>query len=323
MSECLKLLNDKQRKQLFVIILSNILGSSVSDIYQACLKKFRGLVGIHDLEEIIKILIQNPNSIIQEPIKFSKTYKFEDAFVQTVEERFMLLLSSRYSDDSQMKFARQQFSPYTSDSDVRSTLDSFRSIDKKVIHEIIVAFAEQIANEEFLSIEKEFTQEMLKSKNVSEIVFQWWRDTLKEPQVPNQSIDDIVVNTSKIQQLEIALSSFSSVNDKHLAVLVSESGEHYIHKRIYKIAHPKVAESSDIILSDQYSDYGALIMFKNDMCFYIENIGKNSIYVNTIEIPTGYSACLKSEFLIEIDEKSYIILINHTFISIIKKKMFV
>ena len=180
-------------------------------------------------------------------------------------------------------------------------------------------FASEMAELEYNYLDYNFTQEDLANAGISSDVIRWWRDSLSTP-LMEKANDQIVLNADpQLNAFELEKTAkYLNQYDLPQNILAKLVGFNFMidmDKKSLVIGDrdPDV----DVLLTnysqftfDEENEILFLLMLKNDLNFYIENLGNRTIFVNGYQVEKGQCTYVVDDSLIELGELMLIFNIN-------------
>ena len=172
-------------------------------------------------------------------------------------------------------------------------------------------FASEMAELEYNYLDYNFTQEDLANAGISSDVIRWWRDSLSTP-LMEKANDQIVLNADpQLNAFELEKTAkYLNQYDLPQNILAKLVGFNFMidmDKKSLVIGDrdPDV----DVLLTnysqftfDEENEILFLLMLKNDLNFYIENLGNRTIFVNGYQVEKGQCTYVVDDSLIELGE---------------------
>ena len=307
---------------------------SIKNIYSAFHeKRIKPTYPLPVFEEYyLKLLYEDgfAAKFIQSPDFIKKVTK---SIPPTKEEEFFIYLTKKmYGQMAGQILTKQWRSKLLmqhSEAQIRKALEQYAQCDQTKVSTVISQFAAQIAHDESIAIGEDFSDEELKEANVSQELFEWWRNTLRQPdEKPNATdIDNSKMCDLKIELAEKALEFLEQKETTGFGVLHSLDFDFVVLSKHF-LMHDTIVNEIDLDIksitgyeSSAFGSYGCLLMFKEDCEFYLENVGDAPILVDAIELRKGDVIYVKDNAIIEFGEAALVFKINWVFVNSVKKAM--
>lgn len=275
-------------------------------------------------------LLYNEDEIIHAMQKFAKLrYKRKDYQPSPLELFVLLFLHTHYpraSDDIITRF--HQF--FWGGSSIENFYRFFTDIRKHDPSSIIQSFAAFLESVENDYLHHDFQYSDLENANVTQETFTWWQNSIMSQErveeceaPPNPA--PINENISELESIVHYLDQ--EENDSNVLATLNWFG-HVIELQLKSTVIGDRDPDVDINLTsvdgfqiDEKSEILCLIMLKNDLRFYLENLKEKSVFVNGYEIKQNQATYLLDQSLIEIGNLPFLFCINQGFMTRLEKVM--
>lgn len=280
---------------------------------------------LNSIAERIKVLLYNESEISNAMKNFLKLrYRRKENSLNSFEFYILLFLNQHYpnaNEDTLLHFHSLFWGGHA----MGLLLRNLSEIQKQDPYVFIHAFAASMAELERDCIDIEFSSEDLKLAGLQQKTFDLWQKSINDDKNKNEvvelleppnKIDFNPINIEKLEQVESYLNQ-ASFSIRSLAKLTSPEFEIDIILKSTVIGDrdPDV----DINLSkipnfeiDEKHELLCLLMLKNDLCFYIENLQTRPISVNGYQIFQNQITYILDQSLIEFGNILFIFSINNS-----------
>ncbi|EAY04260.1 hypothetical protein TVAG_390300 [Trichomonas vaginalis G3] len=325
-------------KKLYILLLSKLITSMPVDhlknVYQNFIsKESKSQVSLEQCEELYKKLLYEPNfakEIIQNPDFKKKTIK---SVQPTKEEEFYVYLVKKFYGSACLKELttnlRSHLLFHHSDQQIKKIYESVSSLDSTKLSMLLVSYAYQLANDEASCINEKFTKEELEEAGVSQELYDWWKQSINIPEEHSTQaeLNTNLIPDSKIETIEKSLEFLTQSSHPYFGIISSLEKDYIVKSKHYLIYDENI-EDTDLLLTEvpeftkpPNGNYGALIMFKKDLEFYLENVGSETIIVDAIDVLPGETIYLKDNAVIEFGEPALVFKINWVFVNNVRSSM--
>lgn len=279
---------------------------------------------LNSIAERIKILLYNEKDISNAMKNFFKLrYRRKENSLDSFEYFILLFLCRHYPNANEDTISRFHYLFWGGHA-MTLLLRNLTEIQKQDPYIFIHAFAASMADLEKNCIDVEFSTDEILSVGLLQDTFNLWKKSVNDDKRKNDEVEPldtpnrIDVNNTNIEKLE-EVGSFlrqDSFRINTLAKLTSPEIEFDIILKSTVIGDRD--RDIDINLStipnfqiDKDHEILSLLMLKNDLCFYIENLQTCPIYVNGYKICQNQITYVLDQSFIEFGNISFIFSINN------------
>ena len=207
---------------------------------------------------------------------------------------------------------------------IEDLADTYKDVCDMDVHgetRIIEELANECAADESEIVGQGFQTEEMKRAALTNEDFEWWKawigESMASREVPAEAPTADVRHVD-INQLEAEF-EFLSQNEmwdsQCLAVIEGENARWNVQQKVTLIGEgDRNAVDMDLLDAASFErtsgELLAVLELKSDLCFYMENIGEASFYVNGLEIPPGKATYLNNFAFLEFANIGMIFRIN-------------
>lgn len=330
----------KDEESIQMLLLSRLISSipvdHIKNIYTNFIQKeVKANITLEQCEEMYMRCLYEPNfakNVIQSPNFLRRTFK---SVAPTKEEEFYVYLVKRYYGTLALRELSTNLRSHLlfqhSDQQIKKIYESISNMDQTKLSQLVAQYAFQLATEELPVVNETFTEEELANAGVSKELYEWWKQSLNMPEEPAQQseINSALLCDAKIETIERSLEFLMQSPLPNFGWINTTERDYMVKSKHFLLYDEKI-EDTDILLTDfpgfakpESGNFGALIMFKKDTEFYLENVGTETIVVDAIPIYANEVIYLKDNSVIEFGDAACVFKINWVFINNIRQVMVV
>ena len=188
-----------------------------------------------------------------------------------------------------------------------SSVLAMKDADEANVMEIVRKMAIKFARVERAVMDCSFTDEDLRKACVDPVVFRQWRESLEEAEKQKKSDErrqiEVQANSEVIQALVDSVSSVLQPKTATLASIVLHSGICNVARKNFLVGEDDGCDLNLRKLPEfvpKEEQVKLLLSFKNDLWFYLENLGQCDVLVNGYLIHVGDVVYVPHEAVIKI-----------------------
>ena len=277
------------------------------------------------IAERTKILLYNEKEILNAMKHFCKLrYRRKEVSLDPFEYFILLFLNKHYPNANEDTISRFHYL-FWGGHTMGLLTRNLNEIPKHDPYVFINAFAEHMADLEKDFIDFDFTPDDLLLAGIQQETYDLWKKSINNDKIKKDENDisdtltkpEIVdINIEKLEQVEGYLGQ-DTFTLKTLAKLISTEIEYNITLKSTVIGDRdadvdiNLSEINDFQVDDN-NETLCLLMLKNDLCFYLENLQSRPIFVNGFKINQSQVTYVLDQSLIEFGNLSFIFCINQS-----------